>query len=215
MPLQRASPSTLYPIDHTRLLVVHHLSLRTTRYDQSVFLPTQLLPPSFVSLRSSLGLPHTTETTPLAIPHTQQAGLSLHTHSPADFLKRMSTHPPAEFYSPSCPETALSSLLPDQSHRSLLLEGLDNFEIQVYNGVRPLAIKLKIQADGLVAGGSNQFAVFCPVTRSQFSTLSKERYQIGRYTRIMYSEEERIMIVKLMPAAGHQVAYTTFVRRLT
>lgn len=127
----------------------------------------------------------------------------------------MSIHPPAEFYSPSCPETALSSPLPDQSHRSLLLEGLDDVEIQVYNGVRSLARKLKIQADGLVAGGFNQFAVFCPVTRSQFSTLDRERHQIGRYTRIMYSEEERTMIVKLMPAAGHEVVYTTFVRRLT
>lgn len=126
----------------------------------------------------------------------------------------MSTHPPAESYSPSCPETALSSRLPDQSHRSLLLEGLEDVEIQVYDGVRSLARKLKVQADGLVAGGSNQFAVFCPVTGSQFSTLDRARHQIGRYTRIMYSKEERTMIVKLMPAAAHEAAYTTFVDRL-
>ncbi|KAL0640248.1 hypothetical protein Q9L58_000526 [Maublancomyces gigas] len=127
----------------------------------------------------------------------------------------MSNHPPAEFYSSSCPETALSSSLPDQGHRSLLLESVDDVEIQVYTGVRSLARKLKIQADGLIAGGSSQFAVFRPVTRSQFSTLDRERHQIGRYTRIMYSEEEQTMIVKLMPAAGHEAAYTTFVRRLT
>lgn len=95
------------------------------------------------------------------------------------------------------------------------LEGLDNVEIQVYTGVRSLARKPKIQADGLVAGGSSQFAVFRPVTRSQFSTLDRERHQIRRYTRIMYSEEERTMIIKLMPAAGHKAAYTTFFWRLT
>lgn len=126
----------------------------------------------------------------------------------------MSTHLSAELYSPSYPGPALSSSIPDQSHRSLLLEGLDDVEIQAYTGVRSLARTLKIQADGLIAGDSSQFAVFRPVTRSQFSTLDRARHQIGRYTRIMYSEGEQTMIIKLMPAAGHEAAYTTFVERL-
>lgn len=39
-----ASPSILHLIDRPRLLVVHRLSPRTTRYDQLVFLLTQLPP---------------------------------------------------------------------------------------------------------------------------------------------------------------------------
>lgn len=128
----------------------------------------------------------------------------------------MSIHPPTQIYSSPPPQTALSGPLPTSSHRpeSHLLEGLDNVGVQLYNGLNFLARELRVQADALLVGGSDQFAVFCPVTPSQFLALDRKRQLIRKYPRIIYSEKEQTIIIKLMPAAGLEAAYTTFITKL-
>lgn len=95
------------------------------------------------------------------------------------------------------------------------LEGLEDLYIHRFVGIVNMRKAVKSQSDKLQAGDSNQqYLVFRPVTEDDLAKIDRARQSIGSNTRMAHYIDEDLLIVKLMPSAGHEGAHVNFGKKL-
>jgi hypothetical protein len=95
------------------------------------------------------------------------------------------------------------------------LEGLEDLYIHRFVGTVNMRKAVKSQSDKLQAGDSNQqYLIFRPVTEDDLAKIDRARRSIGCHTRMAHYIDEDLLIVKLMPSAGHEAAHLNFGKKL-
>jgi hypothetical protein len=88
------------------------------------------------------------------------------------------------------------------------MEGLEDVNIQPFDGIAKMQKIVQYQSDKLQAGDSNQqYLVFMSVTEDDLVKIDRARHSIGKHTRMAHYTDTNLLIVKLMPRASHEVAH--------
>ncbi|KAG0643011.1 hypothetical protein HOY80DRAFT_916866 [Tuber brumale] len=110
----------------------------------------------------------------------------------------------AIYQTPSAPQTPAPGRPDDTSY--YLREGLEGVEHQRYGGLLLFSEAIESQAEKLCFGNAGQYAVFSPVTEDELAIIDDFRNTHRKGLRFMYLNNEKALIVKIMPGAVHEMA---------